>query len=116
MKSNMDFRVIDISESGLQVETKTGLPPASACELKMTAEGQEIRVKAKVRRCRAQINKNGEKCEMVYRSGLEFVNLDPGEADRVRRLITDLCDVGVLAESAAAVNAGEVISGALYSV
>ncbi len=38
----MDFRVVDISEGGVQVETRLGLPPATICELKVSSFGSRI--------------------------------------------------------------------------
>ena len=57
VKSTMDFTVVDISEGGVQVETRLGLPPSTVCELKVSAYGSDIVVKAEVRRCRAQLTK-----------------------------------------------------------
>ena len=75
VKSTMDFRVVDISEGGLQVETRLGLPPASRCELKVSSFGSDCTFKAEVRRCRAQLTKTDAGCKVAYRSGLEFVDM-----------------------------------------
>ena len=45
----MDFRLIDISEGGAQVETAVGLAPSSVCELKVNTLGSEVVIKAEVR-------------------------------------------------------------------
>jgi len=76
VKSTMDFRVVDISEGGVLVETRLGLPPATVCELRIAAAGANFKLRAEVRRCRAQLTKTDDGCKVAYRSGLEFVDLD----------------------------------------
>lgn len=90
----MDFRIIDISEGGLQVETQLGLPPSSVCEFKLPFNGTAIRFRAAVRRCRAQLSKTDKGCKVAYRSGLEFVNLDPESSTLVQEIIASACAAG----------------------
>ena len=94
VKSTMDFRIIDISEGGLLVETRLGLPPATVCELKVPYKGTAISFKAAVRRCRAQLTKTDGGCKVAYRSGLEFVNLDAEGTAMVQEIITSACADG----------------------
>jgi hypothetical protein len=102
VKSTMDVELIDISEGGLLVETKLGLPPASFCELKFSLHGSEMSFHARVLRCRAQLNKTTTGCKVAYRSGLEFINLDERQLAVVRKMIDTCCDNGSGVEGPAA--------------
>lgn len=116
VKSTMDFRVVDISEGGVLVETRLGLPPATVCELKLSLFGSDLVVKAEVRRCRAQLSKTDSGCKVAYRSGLEFVKLDDDRKRSLRQLITDFCATDEGLDGPAAVTQGAVVSGSLYTV
>ena len=116
VKSTMDFRVVDISEGGVLLETRLGLPPATVCELKVASFGSEFVVKAEVRRCRAQLTKTDSGCTVAYRSGLEFVELDEERMVTIRQLILNCCAVGDGPDSPASVTQGAVVSGSLYTV
>jgi hypothetical protein len=115
VKSTMDFRLIDISEGGAQVETAVGLAPASVCELKVDTLGSELVIKAEVRRCRAQLTKTDAGCKVAYRSGLEFVELDDKRASAVRQIIANSCDAAS-GPGGSVVNEGAVVGGSLYTV
>lgn len=112
----MDFRVVDISEGGVLVETRLGLPPATVCELRVKGNGQELTFKAQVRRCRAQLTKTDSGCKVAYRSGLEFVKLDQESEYLLRMMIAENCGFEDPNEGALAVNQGAVVSGSLYTV
>lgn len=116
VKSTMDFRVVDISEGGALVETKLGLPPASTCELKVTSFGSEFTLKAKVRRCRAELTKTNAGCKVAYRSGLEFVDVNDDRISGIRQLIANCCPDGQSQDAGVVVTQGEVVSGSLYTV
>lgn len=116
VKSTMDFRVVDISEGGVLVETRLGLPPATVCELKVSGNGQELIFKAKVRRCRAQLTKTDSGCMVAYRTGLEFVKLDKESEYLLKQIIAENCSVEDPNEGPFAVNQGAVVSGSLYTV
>lgn len=116
VKSTMDFHVVDISEGGVLVETAVGLPPATVCELKVTALNDEVNLKAEVRRCRAQLSKSDGKCSVAYRSGLEFVNMNDHQREAVHRLITECCRPGTVDEGGLPATEGAVVSGSLYTV
>ena len=107
--------MIDISEGGVLVETALGLPPAGVCELKVDSFGSELMLKAEVRRCRAQLKKTDAGCKVVYRSGLEFVQLDDKSTAAVRQLIANCCDT-TTGTAGAAVTEGAVVGGSLYTV
>ena len=111
----MDFRLIDISEGGAQVETAVGLAPSSVCELKVNTLGREVVIKAEVRRCRAQMTKTDAGCKVAYRSGLEFLNLDDERASAVRQIIAENCDVAA-GPNGSLVSEGAVVAGSLYTV
>jgi hypothetical protein len=116
VKSTMDFRVVNISEGGVLVETRLGLPPATKCELKISAFGSDFEVKAEVRRCRAQLTKTDSGCRVAYRSGLEFVELDEQRLAGVRQLISSCCDTNDDDGSSMSITEGAVVSGSLYTV
>lgn len=116
VKSTMDFRVVDISESGVLVETRLGLPPSTVCELKVAMFGVDFTLKAKVRRCRAQLTKTEAGCKVAYHSGLEFVDLDEDRVNGIRQLIFDCCSPSDAQEAAVVVTQGAVVSGSLYTV
>jgi c-di-GMP-binding flagellar brake protein YcgR len=116
VKSTMDFRVIDISEGGMQVETRLGLPPSTVCELKIARPGAATSLRAEVRRCRAQLTKIDGGCKVAYRSGLEFVELDDHKLEAIRRLMAEHCAGAACADVPVAVTQGMVVSGALYTV
>ncbi len=116
VKSTMDFQVVDISEGGVLVETRLGLPPSTVCELKVSAYGSEFVVKAEVRRCRAQLTRKESVCKVAYRSGLEFVELDEKRMSGVRQLIASFCPIEEGANEASAETQGAVVSGSLYTV
>ena len=116
VKSTMEFRVVDISEGGVLVETRLGLPPATVCELKVSAYGSEFVFKAEVRRCRAHLTKTDTGCKVAYWSGLEFVNMDEDRMSGVRQLIASYCPIEEGAEETTSVTQGAVVSGSLYTV
>lgn len=116
VKSTMDFRVVDISEGGVLVETRLGLPPATVCELKVASFGSEFVLKAQVRRCRAQLTKTDSGCRVAYRSGLEFVELDEERISSIRQMILNCCAVAGAPDGPAAVTQGAVVGGSLYTV
>lgn len=115
VKSTMDVRLIDISEGGLLVETKLGLPPASVCEIKIAMQGAEVTLRAEVRRCRAQLTKTDAGCKVAYRSGLEFVDLDEKSTKIVRHLIASCSAAGELG-GAPAVKQGAVVGQSFLTV
>ncbi|MCU0304337.1 MAG: PilZ domain-containing protein [Thermoanaerobaculales bacterium] len=116
VKSTMDFRVIDISEGGMQVETRLGLPPATVCELKLGGPGAGTTLRAEIKRCRAQLTKTDGGCKVAYRSGLEFVELDDHRLETIRRLMAESCEGAAEGDAPVAVTQGRVVSGALYTV
>jgi hypothetical protein len=116
VKSTMDFRVVDISEGGVLVETRLGLPPATLCELKISAYGSDFTLKAEVRRCRAQLTKTDSGCKVAYRSGLEFAELTDDRLACVRQLISAYCNIDDESGDPPNVTDGAVVSGSLYTV
>jgi len=109
VKSTMDVRLVDISEGGMLVETRLGLPPASVCDLKIMALGSEVTLRARVLRCRAQLTKTATGCRVAYRSGLEFVGMDERHLNIIRQLIATCCEPTALGASTAV--AGESATG-----
>lgn len=116
VKSTMEFRVVDISEGGVLVETRLGLPPSTVCELKVSMFGVDFTLKAEVRRCRAQLTKTETGCKVAYHSGLEFVDVDDDRVSGIRQLISDCCAPSDTQDGAVVVTQGAVVSGSLYTV
>ena len=116
VKSTLDFRVVDISEGGVLLETRLGLPPSTVCELKVSSFGSDFVIKAKVRRCRAQLTKTDAGCKVAYRSGLEFLEMDEEVKKTILQLIINCCSNDEEHNGAAVVTQGAVVSGSLYTV
>lgn len=73
-------QVVDISDHGVQVEAPFPLAPKSAFDLKFRGNGQEVTVRAHVKRCRvwkSSPDPSGNRT-LLYRAGLQFVKPMPG--------------------------------------
>ena len=105
-KSTMEVRVLDLSEHGMLVESPTGLQPSGMCEITVLAPSGEQKVRAEVRRCRAEMVQGDDGPKVVYKAGLEFAEADADGVD-IKELISEICGVGqpVAAERNAAENA-----------
>ncbi len=57
----------------------------------MTPSGEYV-LSAKVRRCRAQVVKTDDRCEILYHAGLEF-DEDRVDAKELGKLIAEICEV-----------------------
>jgi|GEM_PF-5646744 len=77
----LSARILDISTSGMRVEVGSALRPAAECDVAIPVAGRELRLRARVLRCRAQAGNPTETGSIVFRAGLEFVNLSD-EAER----------------------------------
>ncbi len=79
VKATVPARILDLSRHGVQVEIPSSLRPAVECDISVpTAEG-DLRLRAKVQRCRAasMTSREGDERHLVFRAGLEFVDVSP---------------------------------------
>ncbi len=77
VKATVPARIVDLSVAGAQIEVDCILRPSAECDIWIPGpEGQPVRVRAEVRRCRAVGTRElpgGEKA-VLYRAGLEFMD------------------------------------------
>jgi len=93
VKPRMEIRVINISESGLLVEAPFGLPPAGTCEVTLNLPGGEMKIRARVARCRANMVKTDKGgAAVVFHAGLAFDEKLAG-SPKIKKLIADLCSL-----------------------
>ena len=86
----MEVRVVNISESGLLVESSAGLPPAGRCELTLHLPSGEMVITARVARCRANMIKTKTGTRMVFHAGLAFDEKLVG-SPQIKKLIAEVC-------------------------
>ncbi len=89
VKATVPARIVDVSRHGMQVEIPAALRPSVACDICIQAPDGELKVKAKVQRCRARAltpSENGEKF-LVYRAGMEFIEMDDETWRRFEKLL-----------------------------
>jgi hypothetical protein len=81
VKATIQAKILDVSSGGIHVELAAALPPAAECEIALPVESGELRVRARVRRCRATaLPSDGEtRGGMVFRAGLEFIGLNDAQ-------------------------------------
>lgn len=76
IKSSIPVRIVDVSSHGMLVESSSAVPPAGACDLWVPGDDGDVKLRVRVQRSRAQfVNDNGNR-GLVYRSGLEFLEMD----------------------------------------
>lgn len=92
MKSTMIVRILDLSLNGMLMESTIGLAPNGTCEVVVLAPSGERRLRAVVRRCRAEAVQCDDGVKILYYTGLEFPSA--GEDGRsLTDLITEICTV-----------------------
>jgi len=79
--------VLDVSPHGALLQTSAPLGPRSECNVILALEPGELRLRGIVRRCRARVDENGG--GLVYRAGLEFLNLDPSCRERLEDALVE---------------------------
>lgn len=92
VKATVPARILDLSRHGIQVEIPSALRPAVECDISVpTAEG-DLRLRAKVRRCRAasMSAREGDERHLVFRAGLEFVEVSPHAIRALEQTLTGL--------------------------
>jgi hypothetical protein len=82
VKASVPARILDISAHGVFVEIPSALRPAVECDLSVPSTEGDLRLRARVHRCRARSAAPGAQDgpNLVYRAGLEFVRLSDREA------------------------------------
>ena len=77
IKSSIPVRIVDVSSNGMMVESSSAVPPAGACDLWVPGDNGDVKLRVRVQRSRAQFvnGVNGGR-GLVYRSGLEFLEMD----------------------------------------
>jgi len=89
VKATVPARIVDISRHGVQLEVPAALRPAVECDLTLPAGAGDVRIRARVQRCRAMgLSGSGGERKLVYRAGLEFVSI----AESDRNALLDLVD------------------------
>lgn len=92
VKATVPARIVDLSRDGVQVEIPTALRPAVECDISVpTAEG-DLRLRARVQRCRATSMKpnDGNGNRLVYRAGLQFVEVPAADLALLAETLQDI--------------------------
>jgi len=84
VKATVPARLVDISISGAQVEVPSALRPAVECDVTVPTENGDLRVRARVQRCRAAAMKGNDGSVLMYRAGLEFLEISQREQELIR--------------------------------
>ncbi len=93
VKATVPARIVDISRHGVQLEVPAALRPAVECDLTLPFGTRDLRIRAKVHRCRAMgFSDGGEGRRLVYRAGLEFVAVAKADREALFSLVDHLED------------------------
>ncbi len=87
VKATVPARIVDISPFGAQVEVPSALRPSVECDIWLPLDEGQIRIRARVLRCRAAAMHpdGGDGANLLYRAGLEFVGLSEKDVEALRR-------------------------------
>jgi len=81
---NRSARLVDISPTGAHLELSTALNPNQKCRIALQLGDENVRIAARVAHCKLTgFVSFGSGGQLVYRAGLEFVDLD----DKVKKAI-----------------------------
>jgi hypothetical protein len=75
IKTTLASRILDISPFGMRVEVGSALRPTADCDVVVPVGDAELRMRARVLRCRAYAGDPNDTGGIVFRAGLEFVGL-----------------------------------------
>ena len=93
VKATVPARIVDISRHGVQLEVPAALRPAVECDLTLPVDHQDLRIRARVQRCRAMgFAGDDHDRKLVYRAGLEFVSVAQGDREALFRLVETLSE------------------------
>lgn len=83
---NRSARLVDITPSGAHLELSTALNPNHTCRISLELGDETVRIKARVAHCKLTgFTSFGSGGQLVYRAGIEFVEIDENLADAIRR-------------------------------
>ena len=100
VKATVPARIVDISRHGVQLEVPAALRPAVECDLSLPLGTRDLRIRARVQRCRAMgFAGTEENRRLVYRAGLEFVAVPESEKEALFHLVEYLDAESESAES-----------------
>lgn len=75
---NRRAKVIDVSGYGARLELASALNPRGECKISLPLPKGTLRLKARVVHCRLTgFSSTGAPGQLVYRAGIEFVDIDP---------------------------------------
>ena len=83
MALNEAARVLQLSESGMMVETTVPLSPRDAHEFRLNLNGHPLQVKTRVIHTRMAVDRD----DVTYVSGLEFVDVNEAAASELQAFI-----------------------------
>ena len=91
IKSSIPVRIVDVSGHGMMVESSSAVPPAGACDLWVPGDNGDVKLRVRVQRSRAQFvnGVNGGR-GLVYRSGLEFLEIDEAARAALESILRQL--------------------------
>jgi hypothetical protein len=101
IKTVLPARILDISPGGMRVEVGSALRPAADCDVVVPAGTEEFRLRARVLRCRAFAGDPNDTGGIVFRAGLEFVEVSEEAAHALEDAY------GKVAKSEAKANGGD---------
>jgi hypothetical protein len=87
VKATVPARLVDISTQGAQVEVPSALRPAVECDVTVPTAAGDLRLRARVQRCRAAAMKGPSSDNgvvLMYRAGLEFLELSEHDEKIIR--------------------------------
>jgi hypothetical protein len=91
IKSSIPVKIIDVSGHGMMVESSSAVPPAGACDLWVPGDNGDVKLRVRVQRSRAQfVNGHNGGRGLVYRSGLEFLEMDEPARAALESILRDL--------------------------
>lgn len=104
VKATVPARILDLSRHGIQVEVPSALRPAVECDISVPTADGDLRLRAKVRRCRAasMASHEGDEHHLVFRAGLEFVEVSPRAIRALEQTLTGLVKAQEPADAPAA--------------
>ncbi|HOC42172.1 MAG TPA: PilZ domain-containing protein [Thermoanaerobaculales bacterium] len=91
IKSSIPVKIVDVSGHGMMVESSSAVPPAGACDLWLPGDNGDVKLRVRVQRSRAQfINGVNGNRGLVYRSGLEFLEVDEAARAALESILRQL--------------------------
>ncbi len=87
VKSTLTARILDLSPRGVRVEVGSALRVTAECDVVLPAPGGELRLRARVLRCRAFAGSMTDSGHLVFRAGLEFL----GVGEDAARALAEVC-------------------------